>query len=306
MTQDRPREAIFVTGAHGFLGRTVVKALEAKGFKGLILLSRSKRDAPAGLSATNLQGDLGSPEVYAPALSRCRVVIHLAALTGKAPREAYVRENVTATKRLLDAAKAAQVPHVIFVSSVAARVGDPKTYPYAASKAEAEALVRESGLDAAILRPTIILGPGSPAFANFQKLAGGRSVLVFGTGRVKVQPVDVRDVGEVIADLAGRERLPAEAIELGGKEVLSMQDLLIRVRKVIRREPAPVRRIPLGPLLFALPLLERIALGVVPLTRGQLTPFRVDTTALPSPWMNHWSPGFRSLEETLEACVQER
>ena len=101
-------------------------------------------------------------------------MVHLAALTGRAAPEEYKRVNVDGTSVLLQACKAAKVRRFLHVSTIAAGYPDQRYYPYATTKAQAESLVRESGLDLAIVRPTLVLGEKSPIWNTLVPIPEGR------------------------------------------------------------------------------------------------------------------------------------
>jgi len=112
----------FVTGATGFLGSHVARALAAQGAE-LRLLVRASSDLRniADLNAEQALGDLRDPASIEKALSGCQVVFHVAAdyrLWVRDPQEMY-RSNVEGTRALLNAARKQGVRRVVYTSSVA-------------------------------------------------------------------------------------------------------------------------------------------------------------------------------------------
>src|SRR5271165_463081 len=113
---------VFVTGATGFLGSHVARALAAQGAE-LRLLVRPTSDLRniADLNAERAVGDLRDPASIEKALSGCEVVFHVAAdyrLWVRDPDEMY-RSNVEGTRSLLEAARKQGVRRVVYTSSVA-------------------------------------------------------------------------------------------------------------------------------------------------------------------------------------------
>ena len=113
---------VFVTGATGFLGSHVARALAAEGAD-LRLLVRPTSDLRniADLNAERVTGDLRDPISIEKALSGCEVVLHVAAdyrLWVRDPQEMY-RSNVEGTRALLEAARKQGVRRVVYTSSVA-------------------------------------------------------------------------------------------------------------------------------------------------------------------------------------------
>ena len=163
---------LFVTGISGLVGRAVAAELEARRLGATVLLRGSTSDLSGGFRV--IAGDLETPQTFAPALKGVRAVLHIAALTGAASEEDFRRVNVEGTRTLLAACAEEGIRRFVFVSSIAAGFDDLDRYPYGASKRDAEALVRDSGLDFVIVRPTVVLGPGSPILQRFAPLAQDR------------------------------------------------------------------------------------------------------------------------------------
>ena len=113
---------VFVTGATGFLGSHVARALAADGAE-LRLLVRASSDLRniADLNAERVVGDLRDPASIKKAVAGCDVVFHVAAdyrLWVRDPQEMY-RSNVEGTRALLEAAGKQGVRRVVYTSSVA-------------------------------------------------------------------------------------------------------------------------------------------------------------------------------------------
>jgi NADH dehydrogenase len=275
--------AIIVTGAGGFVGRRLVARLAAQG--GAVTgIGRgdSPEDWPA--AARWLKADLANPAAYEETLSGADCVIHLAAVTGKASPADYQRGNVEATRTLLGACKRAHVSRIVFVSTIAARFADRRSYHYAESKIAAEKLVAASPLASVIVRPTMILGPGSPIEASLGKLACLPVSPMFGDGRRRVQPIDVEDVVDVLAALATGASVEGGLIEIGGPDAYDLRDLYARLRTARGKSGAPrLMRLPLGFTRHVLAAIEKPLLPFLPLTAGQLATFANDGVAAAHP-----------------------
>lgn len=113
---------IFLTGATGFVGHHVAKALASEGADLRMLVRKtSKLDNIEGISGDTFVGDLAQPQSFAPALKGCDAVMHVAAdyrLWIRDP-DAMYRANVDGTRDLLRLAREARVPRVVYTSSVA-------------------------------------------------------------------------------------------------------------------------------------------------------------------------------------------
>lgn len=169
-----------VTGGGGFLGGAIAKRLMEAGFE-VRVLGRNRYPHMEALGAEGVVCDLSIGDGLAEALDGVDVVFHVAALAGMwGPRERYYAANVTATERLLDAARSAGVDRFVYTSSPSVtfhgrdeegvRESDC-SYPerheffYSETKAIAEQMVlaANSGTFATTaLRPHLIYGPGDP------------------------------------------------------------------------------------------------------------------------------------------------
>jgi NADH dehydrogenase len=242
-------------------------------------------------------GRLEEPASYEPALEGVDTVIHLAALTGKARQADYFRVNTNGTGLLLEACRKTGGPRFLYVSSVAARFEHATAYHYAISKAQAEQLVRQSGLPYAIVRPTIVLGPGSPIGRLLTSLGASPVVPLPGTGRCRVQPIFVDDVADCLLALADRG-FSRDEVEIGGPEVSTLEQLIERVR-VVAGKPRPwIVHVPLRPAVALLALLEAWRVHL-PVTAGQLSVFANDTSARPSPFLEDRRQAMRGIDAML-------
>jgi nucleoside-diphosphate-sugar epimerase len=283
---------VLVTGAGGFVGSRLAGACGPEAL-GLV-----RRD-PGAVSWRPVHGDLLDPDGWRDCLTGVETVVHLAARTGKAAAEEHRRTNVEGTRRLIDACRRAGVARFVFVSSIAARFENLERYPYGQAKRDAERIVRDSGLEYAIVRPTIILGPESPNLQNLRRIAALPVMPVFGTGRVPVQPVHVDDVVRCLRRLVETSRQEDELVSIGGPEVVSIEVLLERIRIVERGSSGPRIRLPMGLMLPLLAVGETIAFRAMPLTTGQLATFRFDGTV---PDDTAWrDPALRSIDAMIGA-----
>lgn len=274
---------LFVTGGGGFVGRSLLQALAEHGFD-IVALDRSGRISSGSPRITVVRGDLLAPETYRDALAACDTVVHLGAATGKASAQVHHRDTSHATDALIGAAREAGVSRFLFVSSIAVAFPSHRGYPYAQAKAAAERSVSSSGIGYLIVRPTMILGAGAPILGSLSLLAGLPAIVLPGNGRVRVQPIDVRDVVASIVTAIRDDRFSGEVIELGGAETVTMADLLQRIRVKRTGRRGPVMRLPLPLLQVPLGIAESIGLGaVLPVTAGQLTSFRFDGVATTGP-----------------------
>lgn len=280
------RDAVFVTGGAGFIGRRLIVRLLANGHR-VVALDRSGGLAlSAGESAgrlTTVAGDVLTANAYLPALSACRAAIHLAAATGRAAAADHFRVNQQGTASLVEACRSAGVERLVAVSSIAVTFGELSGYAYAQSKAAAELAIKASGLTWTIVRPAIVLGPGAPVLRSLELVAGLPVVFMPGRGHARVQPIHVDDLASGLAELATAEPPRQGTVELGGPEIVTIEELVLRIREHRRGRRGAVCHVPLGLLTKPLRLAEAMGLDRwLPVTAGQLASFEWNGVASPS------------------------
>jgi uncharacterized protein YbjT (DUF2867 family) len=220
---------ILVTGATGTLGKAVVPTLLRTGHAVRAL----SREAHSGRDVEWVWGDLtGGKGVYS-AVRDVDAIIHLATFARKGHRAGSV--DVAGTAVLLDAAREAGVPHLVFTSIVGA---DQAATGYLEDKLEAERLIRESGIGWTILRSTTF---HQHLDQLLRELAATYPAIPVDR-TLPWQPVDRSEVAGYLTDLvaAGPER---GVIEYGGPEVIGMDEVVrswLQARRV-RRLLLPVR-----------------------------------------------------------------
>ena len=269
---------IFLTGATGFVGSRLLPLLATGPGTEVICPARRPGPSDVPMGARFVRADLEEPQSYEAELAGVDCVVHAAARTGKAKAAEFQRANADATAQLVERARAVGVQHFLFVSTIAVTYPDKRAYPYARAKEAAEEIVRQSGLAYTIVRPTIVLGPGSAQADNLGRLARAPVLPVFGNGRTRVQPVHVRDVVAYLAAIVHASRFCGETIDLGGPEVLTFEELLQRMRVAVRGSEGSALHLPVRLPIAVLRRIEEPILGLLPLTAGQLCAFVFDGT----------------------------
>lgn len=268
------------------------------------LTRRAAAASGAGPGVHEVGGNLLEPERYRGALPEGGTVVHLAGAVGKQRPHEFQRQNVEGTRRLLGAAAEAGVAHFVFVSSIAATGPDLRRYPYGASKRDAEQVVRDGPIPWTILRPTMVFGTGSPNQSSLERLALLPWPLLFGRGTVRVQPIHVDDLARVILDAAAA-RWPCETVDVGGPEVLTLNELFQRMRHARGHPSRAPLHLPLVPIRAALTVAEPIIWSLLPFTSGQLSAFQYDSCAAPSNRMESVIATLRGVDAMLEPGTRE-
>ena len=262
------RSKALVTGATGFVGAAVARALLAEGWEVRALVrGGSDRRNVASLPVAQVVGDLTNAASLQAALEGCEAAFHVAAdyrLWAPQPHELY-RTNVDGTGNLLEAARRAGVRRIVYTSSVAT-VGIPadgrpgaEDSPaglaemighYKRSKFLAEERAREAagrGVPVVIVNPSTPIGPGdvkpTPTGQIVLDAARGRTPAYVDTG-LNVVHVDDVAAGHLLAYHRGRI---GERYILGGED-MTLRQILTLIAQLAGRSP-PRIRLPHGAVL---------------------------------------------------------
>ncbi|MBI3665243.1 MAG: NAD-dependent epimerase/dehydratase family protein [Acidobacteria bacterium] len=298
--------SLFITGASGYVGRRLLSLIDPATYRTIYCLTRSglpSRQPEPEAKMHWVTGDLLDSAAYAGPLACCDAVVHLAALTGKHKAAAYFRVNTEGTRVLVDACRKAGVRNFLHVSTIAVKFRDQSRYYYAQSKKLGEEIVAQSDLRFTILRPTIVVGNRAPVLESLCRLARAPWIPLFGGGQVEVQPIYVDDLIHSILSILDEEMFENQTLDLGGPEVLSMEDMLIRLRRALGRKEARLVRIPVGLIRPFLALFEKLFLPIMPLTAGQLASFANDGTIESNPFFERLRPRMKSFDEALRLAT---
>ena len=152
------KDPVFMTGGTGYLGRPLIDALLAKGYRVHALVRPgSEHKLPSG--ALPVIGDALDDATFADAIPPAATVVHLVGTPHPNPAKAaeFRRVDLASIKATVAAARHAAAGHLVYVSVAHPA---PVMHAFIAARQEGEALVRTSGIQATILRPWYILGPG--------------------------------------------------------------------------------------------------------------------------------------------------
>jgi len=232
---------ILVTGGTGIVGSAIVAELQKQG-QSVAVLGRdaAKIRRRFGEAMEARTGDVTQPASLPAAMAGADVVIDAVQFPTspiEVPRRGWTFEKVDyqGTVNQVDAAKAAGVKHFVLVSAVGADLNGPKHW--FRFKAMAEQHLRDSGLEWTIVRPSWVYGPNDHAL---NRLLGFTNFLpfmpMFGDGKQDMQPVFIDDVGRVVAQAATAPEAANQLFELGGPEVMSMDDVLKTGLEVMGRK----------------------------------------------------------------------
>lgn len=224
---------IVVTGAAGLVGQNLLPRLKARSLGEIVAIDKH----PANVAILRglhpdvrvVHADLAEAGPWQAELEGCtHLVIGHAQIGGIYPEE-YVRNNVTATSRLLEAALRYRVPYVVSISSSV--VNSRAVDDYTETKKAQEKLVAESGIKQVVLRPTLMFGWFDRKHVGWLARFMQR-VPVFpipGDGRFLRQPLYAGDFCDVIVSSLESEK--TGAYNITGQSRVDYVDLIRAVKK---------------------------------------------------------------------------
>jgi dihydroflavonol-4-reductase len=252
---------VLVTGATGFVGSAVARALVSSGAQVRVLVrSGSDRSNLQDLPVEIAVGDLTDRASLDRALRGCTGLYHVAAdyrLGARVPAELYLN-NVDGTRNILDAARTAGIERMVYTSSVAT-IGLPRDGSageevspvalidmighYKRSKYQAEEIVLNaacSGFPVVIVNPSTPIGPRdvkpTPTGRIVFDAARGRTPAYVDTG-LNIVHVDDVAAGHLLAFEHGRV---GERYILGG-ENMTLREVLVQIAELVGRKPPRIR-----------------------------------------------------------------
>ncbi|OYU89160.1 MAG: complex I NDUFA9 subunit family protein [Bradyrhizobiaceae bacterium PARB1] len=267
---------VTVFGGSGFLGRHVVRALAKREYR---IRVASRRPELAGHlqplgrvgQIHNVQANIRNPASIKAAMRDASIVVNLVGILTEGGKQSF--DAVQAQGAGAVAQAAAEIgARMVHVSAIGADANSESAY--SRTKAVGEQNVLAAVPSASILRPSLVFGPEDSFTNRFAALARIAPVMpVFGA-ETKMQPVFVGDVARAVADAAAGKTKPGAVYELGGPEVLTMQEIVEIVLKTIERERM-VLPVPMGIAKLKSYFLQ-FAPGDFKLTPDQVAMLKID------------------------------
>jgi len=255
---------VTVFGGSGFIGSQVVRALAKRGLRIRVAVRRPGRGYKLRMlgdvgQIEVVQANLRVPATVARALAGAEACANLVGVLYETGRQKFQSVHAMGARNVAEVAAAVGISRMVQVSAIGA---DPDgASKYARTKAMGEAAVRERVPSAAIVRPSIVFGPGDGFFNMFAQLASLSPALpLIGGGHTRFQPVFVGDVAAAVAACVTDPATEGQTYELGGPAIYSFRQLMELICKETGRSPA------LLPLPFPLARLMGIGGDLMSLT----------------------------------------
>ncbi|MFF4394857.1 SDR family oxidoreductase [Streptomyces sp. NPDC001480] len=223
-----------VTGATGYIGGRLVPELLAAGHR-VRCLARSPgklRDHPWAGDVEVVRGDVRDAASVAAAMRDVDVAYYLVHALGTG--RDFEETDSRAARVFGGAARAAGVRRVVYLGGLTpAGVPEHALSPHLRSRAEVGHILLRSGVPTTVLRAAVIIGSGSASFEMLRYLTERLPVMVTPRWvRTRIQPVAVRDVLRALVGSAGMPADVSRAFDLGGPDVLTYRDMMMRYAAV--------------------------------------------------------------------------
>lgn len=219
-----------ITGATTFVGRAVVFRLAGERRQVRCLLCPSDREQRlvTGILFSTVSANMGDLPALRTAMQDVTAVVHI---TGEKDlrHEGTLRRHVQDTVNLVTAAQEAGVRRFIYLSCLGANRAS--AYPLFRARGEAEATVRESGLDTTILQAPIVYGP-EDTFTNVLVMLAKAIPLVLpipDAGLSRFQPLWIVDLTACILATLDRDEFIGQTVPLGGPEHFTFEQMVTQL-----------------------------------------------------------------------------
>ncbi|AGF73922.1 NADH-ubiquinone oxidoreductase [Bartonella australis AUST/NH1] len=230
---------ITVFGGSGFVGRYVVEALTKRGYR-VRIAARRPQNAYYMLQIGEvgqtqmLKTDVKDRASVARALLGADGAVFLPGSLVQANQPNFRTIQIDGVRNVAELAAEAGIS-LIYTSSLIAN--ESTSFPYAHTKFMSEKIIRDKHSQAIIMRPSVIFGPEDRFFNTLANLSRFLPIMpLFGGGQNKLQPVYVGDIAEFVVRALGGRIAPGKSYDLGGPQIMTVQNALEDVLKIIHRE----------------------------------------------------------------------
>jgi uncharacterized protein YbjT (DUF2867 family) len=230
---------VLLTGASGFIGGHLARALRAAGH--VVIEVRRDPGAVASAVQADLTRDLSARD-WLPKLVGVDAVINAVGILREHGQQSFECIHKRAPQALFTSCVAAGVRRVVQVSALGA---DRGTTRYFLSKRAADDYLATLPLEWTIVRPAMVFGSGGSSARLFATLAHLPLVPLPGRGEQRLQPIHIDDLTEAVVRILGDASTHRTRVELVGPQLLTLRELLASLRTAMQLGPARFVQIPM-------------------------------------------------------------
>ena len=267
---------VLVTGGDGFVGSSLCDELASQGHD-VTVLSRDPDSSIFSEDVETVMGDVTAYDSIESAFEGMDVVVNLVALSPlfqpKGGDDEHFEIHLGGTENAVRAAEEHSVPKIVQMSALGADPNGPTAY--IRSKGQAESVVRDSGLDWVIFRPSVVFGEGGEFVSFTEQLTPPFVAPLPGGGRTRFQPIWVEDLASMLADATTDDAYNGKGYEIGGPEVLALADV---ARMAQRAKGRSVSIVPVPMELAEIGLSVAGSIPMIPFGPDQARSLQMDNT----------------------------
>jgi uncharacterized protein YbjT (DUF2867 family) len=222
---------IMITGATGFIGSHLVRALLEQGHDIIVCVRRPENAKKQWPEITALEADFSTEHKrsnWLPRLKKVDVVINAIGIIRETGNQTFDALHTRAPVALFRACESTEVKRVIQISALGA---DENAFShYHRSKREADQVLRNSRLDWAIIMPSIVYGPGAKSMALFKAISALPLIPLIDRGDQPIQPIHIDDMTRAVVELVESASPLGYDIEMVGPAPVTMKELYAKLR----------------------------------------------------------------------------
>jgi len=197
---------VAISGAKGFVGKNLRKFLTSYKIKS-ISISRNNFN----------KGKF-------PSLKNATHFVHLAGIGSESINQKFQNVNIETTKTVINLCKKNKIKNIIYLSGLG--VSKNSRSSYFISKFNAEKLIKNSGLQYTIFRPSYIIGDDDYLTKNISKQLLKKQVLIPGSGKFMLQPISIDDVCSCIKTTFDSQKFSNKIIDLVGPNKITFKNFI--------------------------------------------------------------------------------
>jgi uncharacterized protein YbjT (DUF2867 family) len=229
--REKTMSKVLLTGASGFLGSRIARALSRAGHE-VVCAGRQSVNSAHEACHRSLPADFTQdlqPDAWLPRLDGVDVVVNAVGILREHGRQTFDALHVQAPAALFEACAKAGVRRVVQVSALGADAQARSRYHLSKKKADDHLL--QLLPNAVVVQPSLIYGPGGASARLFTQLASLPLIPLPGGGQQLVQPVHVDDAVQAIVALVESEAFAGQRVPLVGPQALALRDFLAVLRQ---------------------------------------------------------------------------
>jgi NADH dehydrogenase len=222
-----------VTGSFGYIGKYITRQLLEEGRNVKTITTHPEKPNPFGDQVQAEPYNFQYPERLTASLSGCDTLYNTYWIRFPYQDWTYHRA-LKNTETLFRCARQAGIRKIVHISVTNPALDD--SLPYYRGKAQQEQALQETGVDYAILRPTLVFGKEDILVNNIAwTIRNFPLVPVFGVGDYRVQPIYVKDLAEAAVQAALTKSPPLQ--DAGGPEIFTYREFLELIARQLDRNP---------------------------------------------------------------------